>query len=205
VQRFVDLDRIPGDAEMRPFGQVKVTIQKFYRVNGGSTQLKGVESDIVLPDQFQKLDLGEKEQDYAMEWSKIEAVDYEQDVKDIGSIRSMLIKNSKSRVAENESYNLINKYADYLDAQQDNTAYPLNIDDYANLVESMEKKSESFKRIFDAEVVTGIENLKEDADYIGASESRESRNEEWIKGVKKDLHLSEVLNIMEDMINPKSK
>jgi len=73
------------------------------------------------------------------------------------------------------------------------------------LVESMEKKSESFKRIFDAEVVTGIENLKEDADYIGASESRESRNEEWIKGVKKDLHLSEVLNIMEDMINPKSK
>lgn len=205
VQRFVDLDRIPGDAEMRPFGQVKVTIQKFYRVNGGSTQLKGVESDIVLPDQFQKLDLGEKEQDYAMEWSKIEAVDYEQDVKDIGSIRSMLIKNSKSRVAENESYNLINKYADYLDAQQDNTAYPLNIDDYANLVESMEEKSESFKRIFDAEVVTGIENLKEDADYIGASESRESRNEEWIKGIKKDLHLSEVLNIMEDMINPKSK
>ena len=205
VQRFVDLDRIPGDAEMRPFGQVKVTIQKFYRVNGGSTQLKGVESDIVLPDQFQKLDLGEKEQDYAMEWSKIEAVDYEQDVKDIGSIRSMLIKNSKSRVAENESYNLINKYADYLDAQQDNTAYPLNIDAYANLVESMEEKSESFKRIFDAEVVTGIENLKEDADYIGASESRESRNEEWIKGVKKDLHLSEVLNIMEDMINPKSK
>jgi carboxyl-terminal processing protease len=203
VQRFVDLDRIAGDVEMQPFGQVKVTIQKFYRVNGGSTQLKGVESDIVLPDQFQKLELGEKEQDFAMEWSKIDPVDYDQKTRDIGSIRGLLISNSKSRIAENTSYIEINKYADYLDAQQDNTAYPLNIDDYGSMVQAMDEKGESFKSLFDAEVISNIQNLEQDSEYINASEERKSRNEEWVKGVKKDLHLSEVLNIMEDMINLK--
>ncbi len=201
VQRFVDLDRIPGDVEMQPFGQVKVTIQKFYRVNGGSTQLKGVESDIVLPDQFQKLQLGEKEQDYAMEWSKIKSVSHDQDVLDIASMRGLLVSNSKSRVAANAAYTEINKYADYLDAQKDNTSYPLNIDAYAAMVEAMDAKGETFKRLFDEEVITKVSNLEQDAAFIAETESRTSRNDEWIKGIKKDLHLSEVLNIMEDMIN----
>ena len=200
VQRFVDLDRIPGDVEMRPFGQVKVTIQKFYRVNGGSTQLKGVESDIVLPDQFQKLELGEREQDYAMEWTKIDAVDYNQSVADISGIRSTLVKNSAERVQDNDAYLEIMQYADYLDAQSDMSAYPMDMEGYGELVEAMDDKSEAFRSLFDAEVITSVSNLQEDEAYITASESRTSRNDEWVKGVKKDLHLSEALNIMDDMI-----
>lgn len=200
VQRFVDLDRIPGAVEMRPFGQVKVTIQKFYRVNGGSTQLKGVESDIVLPDQFQNLKLGEKEQDYAMEWSKIDEVAFDQNVLDISPYRAQLIENSQARIAENPTYTEIQSYAVYLDEQQGKTSYPLNLDAYSDLLDAMDEKGEDFRSLFDAELISGVNNLQVDLEEIGKSDSRKSRNEEWIKGVRKDLHLSECLNIMDDMI-----
>ena len=200
VQRFVDLDRIPGAVEMRPFGQVKVTIQKFYRVNGGSTQLKGVESDIVLPDEFQNLELGEKEQDYAMEWSKIDEVAFDQNVLDISPYRAQLIENSQRRIAENSTYTEIQTYAEYLDEQSDKTSYPLNLEAYSALLDAMDAKGEGYRRLFDAEVISGVNNLQVDLEEIGKSDSRKSRNEEWIKGVRKDLHLSECLNIMDDMI-----
>ena len=145
--------------------------------------------------------MGEKEQDYAMEWSKIKSVSHDQDVLDIASMRGLLVSNSKSRVAANAAYTEINKYADYLDAQKDNTSYPLNIDAYAAMVEAMDAKGETFKRLFDEEVITKVSNPEQDAAFIAETESRTSRNDEWIKGIKKDLHLSEVLNIMEDMIN----
>ena len=136
-----------------------------------------------------------------MEWSKIKSVSHDQDVLDIASMRGLLVSNSKSRVAANTAYTEINKYADYLDAQKDNTSYPMNIDAYAAMVEAMDAKGETFKRLFDEEVITKVSNPEQDAAFIAETESRTSRNDEWIKGIKKDLHLSEVLNIMEDMIN----
>jgi hypothetical protein len=80
------------------------------------------------------------------------------------------------------------------------SAYPMDMEGYGELVEAMDDKSEAFRRLFDAEVITSVSNLQEDEAYIAASESRTSRNDEWVKGVKKDLHLSEALNIMDDMI-----
>ena len=70
VQRFVNLDRMvtSNNAGLKPMGSVKVTTQKFYRINGGATQLKGVESDIVMPDRYNLLDMGEREQDFVMPW-----------------------------------------------------------------------------------------------------------------------------------------
>ena len=64
VQRFVDLDRAVRDQnDLKPLGNLKITMQKFYRVNGGSTQLKGVEPDIIFPDNFHFIETGEKDYD----------------------------------------------------------------------------------------------------------------------------------------------
>ena len=73
VQRFYDMDDYlpPQYADIKPIGQVKITTQKFYRVNGDATQLKGVIPDIILPDPYYLLDQGEKEQDYPMAWDEI--------------------------------------------------------------------------------------------------------------------------------------
>ena len=72
VQRFIDLDRMltSNYSEMKPIGSVKITTQKFYRINGGATQLKGVASDIIMPDRYSKFEMGEREQDFVMPWMK---------------------------------------------------------------------------------------------------------------------------------------
>lgn len=57
-------------------GALKLTIQKFYRVNGDSTQYKGVASDLVLPSMFDYLETGEKYLDYSLPWDQVEGVDY---------------------------------------------------------------------------------------------------------------------------------
>ena len=72
VQRFYDLDRaFKGAEDYKPLGSLKMTTQKFFRVNGGSTQLIGVTPDIVLPDNYQYMDVGEKEYDHAMKWTEM--------------------------------------------------------------------------------------------------------------------------------------
>ncbi|MEO1715046.1 MAG: S41 family peptidase, partial [Bacteroidota bacterium] len=82
VQRFYNLDRaIPGYSELKPFGEIKLTTQKFYRIDGGSTQLKGVTPDIILPDMYSYIETGEKEQEYPMNWTQIAPVPHEQNVR----------------------------------------------------------------------------------------------------------------------------
>ncbi|MEO1385449.1 MAG: carboxy terminal-processing peptidase, partial [Bacteroidota bacterium] len=112
VQRFLNLDRfVSGGADLKPLGDVKLTMQKFYRINGGATQLKGVVPDIVLPDQYSLLKTGEKDYEYSMEWDEIPAADYEKFNKSVDGKVSSLSRKSAKRVSENETFQLIEENA----------------------------------------------------------------------------------------------
>ncbi|MDX1700790.1 MAG: S41 family peptidase, partial [Melioribacteraceae bacterium] len=63
VQRFVDLNQMVRNNKSGDLGSLKLTIQKYYRVNGGSVQLEGVKSDVVVPDRYSYIDIGEKDQE----------------------------------------------------------------------------------------------------------------------------------------------
>jgi Periplasmic protease len=78
VQSFIELDQylLPQFDTMRPIGSVKITMQKFYRINGGATQLKGVMPDVVLPDIYAHIDMGEKDLEYPMPWDEISKATY---------------------------------------------------------------------------------------------------------------------------------
>jgi carboxyl-terminal processing protease len=87
-------------------GAIKVTISKFYRPSGSSTQLRGVESDIVFPDLMDQLEMGEKFYDYALPWEKIKDSDY----KSLGAVSPFLTKlkeASAARVAADEGFKLV--------------------------------------------------------------------------------------------------
>ena len=108
VQRFVDLDQfIRGGSNIKPLGEMKLTTQKFYRIDGGATQLKGVIPDIVLPDEYSLLDLGEKEQEHSMKWDEISAVPYATWEKPVSSKVEKLRASSQERVEANSTFNLI--------------------------------------------------------------------------------------------------
>ncbi|MCA9026831.1 MAG: carboxy terminal-processing peptidase [Planctomycetaceae bacterium] len=85
-------------------GSLKLTISQFYRVNGDSTQNRGVQSDIVLPSVFDHLDVGEMYLDNALPFEHIPEADYVPDRKVNDEIRTVLRKSSADRVAHNEEF-----------------------------------------------------------------------------------------------------
>lgn len=201
VQRFFNLDAaINGHDDLKPLGDVKITLQKFYRINGGSTQMKGVTPDIVLPDNFQDLKLGEKESKFAMQWTQIEPVPYNQNVYKINNLKS-LVNESKERVVKNEVFNKINQNAKRIKQQKDMSNYSLNLDEYFKLKKNLEKESEQYKKLFDQDI-SGFEikNLDADMTYIQSDSTKINRNTEFLKDMKKDVYVNEALNIMSDLI-----
>ena len=203
VQRFFDLDRaIRGFSELKPLGEIKLTTQKFYRINGGSTQLKGVTPDIVLPDNYHFIKVGEKEHEYPMEWTKIDPVDYSQSVVQLDNL-DVLRQKSEQRIGDNATFQKIYENAQRLKEQRDMTAYPIGLEAFQNFEKEQEERANQYKDMFDEIVIEGVKNLEVDLPSIHADESKEARNEDWIKSVSKDLYIKETINIMHDMLSLK--
>ncbi len=200
VQRFFDLDAvIRGNPEVKPLGEIKLTVQKFFRVNGGSTQLRGVTPDIVLPDNWLYLETGEKEEDFPMEWTQIDPVPYSQNVYKTGNLNK--IKEMASlRINKNEVLQKAKERAMRIKQQRDDSQIVLNLEAYRQKTAQWKAEDEAFDKLFEAEVVTGVKNLTTDVAGIEADESKKARNDEWVKGVKKDVYLQETLHIMHDML-----
>jgi len=85
------------------YGSLKVTTASFYRINGASTQLKGVHSDIVIPSQLEGLDIGEDKMDGALPWTEVEPAMFVP-VGNIKSFTTDLKKMSAERLAKNKEY-----------------------------------------------------------------------------------------------------
>ena len=201
VQRFIDLDRtLRGYDDIKPLGEIKLTTQKFYRVDGGSTQLKGVEPDIVLPDNFFYIKTGEKDRENAMAWTEIDPVDYSQKVTDLSSINKIK-KSSAKRVKEDATFQRVLENAKRLETQRNQTSYPLNMEAYQAFLKERKDNAEQFDDLFDAEVNTAVSNLDVDVPTLDADESKKARNDNWVKSVKKDIYIYETLNIMYDMLS----
>jgi len=203
VQRFFDLDRaIRGNSDIKPLGQVKMTIQKFYRVNGGSTQLKGVTPDIILPDNWSYIKTGEQDQDYAMKWTEIEPVEYSQNVTSLDNL-GQLKANSERRVASNKVFQMVNENAQRFKKQRDNTKYPLVLSSYQREDKAREEEADKYEDIFQPIDGLNIKNLAVDMKDIEIDEAKEARNDEWLEGLQKDAYVEECLHIMQDMISNK--
>lgn len=202
VQRFFDLDRaIRGNNDLKPLGQVKITTQKFYRINGGSTQLKGVEPDIILPDVYQYLETGEQSYDHPIEWSEIEPVEYNQMVYHVEG-EDKLMMNSKERIASNPTFQLIEENAKRIKSNSDETNFPLSFKAFDAKMDAFEAESEKYKDLYEREIEgLNISMMDQDMAKIQIDSSRIARNDRWIEGLQKDLYLEETIQIMYDMIN----
>jgi carboxyl-terminal processing protease len=205
VQRFYEIDRyINGYNELKPFGSLKITTQKFFRVNGGSTQHKGVVPDITLPDIYRYMEYGEKEYEYGLAYSEINAVPYNQSVVQLENI-PYLIENSGKRVSAHKDFTLIEENALLRKKNKDISVFPLSFEEYKTFVDKREAEYDKFKDMFSG----SLQNLKvknPQADLASLEEvSRKAKNDEWIKDLQKDIYLEETMFIMRDMIkNEKS-
>lgn len=204
VQRFLDLDRIVTDRSVKPLGSVKMTIQKFYRINGTTTQLKGVSSDIVLPDNNQFLEIGEEEEDYPLAWDEIMPAKY----KNVGMVNEELLTKlrlaSEKRVGNNPTFQLINESAAFLKERRDETLYPLNLNKFQKQQQVLDEKSKRFNNITQA--IDGLSIVTCDADQneYNTNEKFKTRLDKWHNTVIKDIQIDEAMAVMNDWINYKA-
>ena len=203
VQRFFNLDRaVAGNQAIKPLGSIKLTTQKFYRVDGGSTQLKGVEPDIVFPDNYKYIETGEKENDHSMAWTEIPSVKFSQDVYNIGNMNALIAKSNR-RVETNEIFQKIEKKAVRLKKQRDRSEFPMELRSFRAWDDELEKESKMYKDLFTSIDELSAVNLPVDVEAYTSAESKKARNDDWLKNIKKDVYLFETLNIMHDMLSQK--
>ncbi|MBK6543766.1 MAG: carboxy terminal-processing peptidase [Saprospiraceae bacterium] len=199
VQQFRNLDQFTNYPEMRPLGEMKVTIQKYYRVNGGSVQLKGVEPDVLLPDTYSYIINGEKEYDHPLPYDVIEKQKYYQNTFLINNIEEVKMK-SMERVKSNTEFNLIDENAKRLAKNREESEYPLELNKYKSLVKQRTEEVKKYEKI-GTTAIPGIktDNLKEDLAYIKADSSRIARNDDFLKGLTKDVYVYESMHILKDL------
>ena len=197
VQRFLNLNQTLRNKNLPDLGSVKLTIQKFYRINGDATQLKGVSSDVVLPDNYMYIKMGENENDYAMAWDQISSSKYETNPLDA---HNKAIKKSQVRVKKNETFNLIEENARRWELQRETNTFPLSLEAYKAQEVKEKKEGEKYEAL-NKIVINGfvVKNIPSDLALINREESRVKRNEEWIKGIAKDPYVYEALQIIEDL------
>jgi carboxyl-terminal processing protease len=183
-------------------GALKITVQKFYRINGGSTQLKGVTPDIVLPDPYSGIELGERKDKAALKWDEIPAADYKPVYTgtNIDQLRAL----SNKRIAANPSFSLIKESAAKISAREKNNVYPLNEVAYKKVLDEANATSKKMEEIEKKSTQLDVENVKDDLAKINRDTTSVSKNKEWIKGLKKDVYLAETVNIVNDMIKQQS-
>jgi len=202
VQRFIDLDvAIRGANNVKPLGNLKVTTQKFYRVNGGSTQLEGVTPDIFLPDNYAYLETGERENDFPLQWDKIPAASYNRVPAYVASLPTIR-KKSMARTQSNEVFIAIDKFAKELKSDRDESIVSLNLEAYTAEQTVRSAESKAYKELFKEIDAMQVDNLKLDKLQLeSADEGKIDRNKDFIERIQKDIHLYETVQIMNDMID----
>jgi carboxyl-terminal processing protease len=214
VQRSANLDDFinPSYSNLKPLGSLKYTMQKFYRVNGGSTQLKGVAPDIALPNPYEYIGQGEKDEDYPMAWDEIKPANYitwqqnsvgADNVKTIIPSRDVVMskikKSSAARVSVDPIFKLIEEEAKLVKKQNDNTSYSLKIATYKAEAKKRKEENKKYdgldKEIKDFSAV----NLQADLPALQADSAKATRNKEWLKNIKKDATLHEAALIIKDL------
>ena len=198
VQRFDDLDRLTRENDIKPLGSVKLTIQKFYRINGSSTQLKGVTPDIKLPDSYKYFDTGERELTNALPWTEITTSNYT--TWNNGACKwDKIIKQSNERIAKNTFFALTDENAKRLKQRRDDNRYPLNFETYQKFIKRQNDEADKYKNLgkdtlnIEARILTNDETLNP------SDTAAVERNKKWYQMVVTDNTIYEALQVIQDM------
>jgi len=197
VQRNIGLDENGLSLSNSDLGTVKLTLQKFYRINGGSTQLKGVYSDIILPDNLEHLKVREKDNVDALPWDEITKASYNNwnpgyDLKTIQQL-------AYQRLDIDPSFKLIKESSEWLSKQNDKQ-YSLQIDKYRNDQKSVRTTIKQLETLLKLKDSLNVSPLSGEENRYDNDKSKKDRFAQWIKGLQEDIYLDQAIKVMNDMI-----
>lgn len=178
-------------------GAIKMTIQKFYRINGGSTQIEGVYSDIAMPSRYSYMEFGERDMKGALVWDKVPQAKYT--TTDSYENFETVVYKSKERIAANERFQLINEYAKWLKKSQDDASFSLNYAHFIKDSEVKEKEVAKFKEIFKFDSKLSFTSPKYELPLLEKDSILSDKRAYWHKNLSKDLYVAEALNVLSEL------
>lgn len=195
VQNVIDLNQFIRGNSYGDLGALKTTIQKFYRINGGSTQREGVMSDIVFPDRYTYLDMGERDEESALPWDKIAPATYEP----LPINYDQIISNSKKRIAANSYFKLIDENAKWIFDRKDDNSFSLNLNQFKKEMAQSDAKIKKFKALSEYNNKLKFNSLPHELVQFEKDSLLKQKRERWHEDLQKDLYIEETLNVIAEI------
>jgi len=197
VQNVVDLNRWLRKNDQGDMGALKLTTQKFYRVNGGSTQLEGVKSDVVMPDRYSYFDVGERDYDNPLPYDKITPasfqlwegyIDYQ-----------ATIDKSRERIAQNNQLKLIEQNALYIKERRDQMDVTLNLTGYTAQIDENKQAVNKFDSLDTYDNKLSYRSLPDELVLMREDTTLVEKRKRWHKNLTKDVYLDEAISVLQDL------
>ena len=194
VQTFIEFNRFMRTSD--DFGSLKLTIQKFYRINGKSTQLKGVDADIPMKGLFTYAEIGEKYKENALPWDQIPTANFSSSY----SLNlQKLLNNSQKRLANDNVYQLLQESALWREKLDKEEKIALNLTKFMELMKNRKEHIKKFKPLskYDNQLKFTLHSDEENRTKKDIAFKQKS--ESWIKNLRKDIYLKEAINVISEI------
>ncbi|MDP3313402.1 MAG: carboxy terminal-processing peptidase [Lutibacter sp.] len=200
VQSVLDLNRYHNmDADV---GALKMTIQKFYRINGGSTQQEGVHSDIMLPSRYTYMEIGERDIENSLKYDKIAPTPYT--LWDNYQNFNETVNNSKKRIGSNDYFKLIDKNAKWLKENQDDATVELNLQKFSAEIEATIQESKQYDQLKNYTTNLTYNSPLYETQLLADNTDLAEKRKVWHSNLKKDMYVEEAINVLSELkIKPK--
>jgi len=200
VQRVTDLDDFVNEKfnDIKPLGALSLTIQKFYRINGKTTQLKGVTPDIILPDSYQLMDIGEKEEKFALSWDEIAPAKYTP--WPVTLPKDRLKSLCDKRVSTDDQFDLIRQNAVRIKKDSEKTNFSLNIDSYLKDLKAQSQEAKKYEKVMKTPTGLKIKALDSDLALNKSDTARSEITQRMIEDLSKDIYLEEGFLVLKDLL-----
>jgi len=182
-------------------GFSKITIQKFYGINGTTHQFKGIQPDIVLPSVYDNLKRGERYLPYAL---ASDSVEIQLEPKKSAAIPTLpLQKNSERRVSANKSFDTIQKLREvftneYLEKE---TEYALTVENIFNDISAFQKLINQLNEVKTEKLSYQVKNTSSTNNLLIFNPDDKELNEKITKSIAEDIYIEEAYFILTDFIN----
>ena len=205
VQGMISLDHFldylfPRYASFKPLGSLKFTEEKYYRINGEATQLKGVQADLVLPDPYAYLEIGERYHEYALPWDKVAPLSYKPWASAVWNLAE-LRANSARRLAAHPGFALVQKNIEQVRKQRETTLQPLQLAEFIEQQRKVQLEAEELN-------TTPLPTIGADWNFIGRRTQDEvyaAQEKEWLEQLQTDLYLEEAVYVLLDLVRAASQ
>ena len=179
-------------------GTVKLTLQKFYRISGGATQLKGVTPDVVIPDRFELYKSREKDNDAALSWDEISKAQYSPWVTTYSA--DAVVNAANEQISTSNTFKTMRQQIEWIDKKNDKEA-SLNLVKYKEDLKQLKVAYKQLDSLYKLPKEMTVMNNAIDTVGVSADKEKLDRNKQFLTRLKGDVYIDETVKVMNNMIN----